>query len=173
MDNKTKPTPKKPRWPRVLITLSLVVGALALLVTQLPRGAFSTDLSGIGQGTPALVVARDKNYLAGGEVMDLINTIRPETWYGGCRRGHFRCGWLADREIDHPPKRRRSTRSTGCRDHPLSKVVKLIHGKIAIPVLLGRDPPRRALAGGRSPDLPHRAAESGFGLGACYTGPAT
>ncbi|SDW25691.1 hypothetical protein [Thiocapsa roseopersicina] len=50
MDNKTKPTPKKPRWPRVLITLSVVVGALALLVTQLPRGAFSTDLSGIGQG---------------------------------------------------------------------------------------------------------------------------
>ncbi|RKT42937.1 hypothetical protein [Thiocapsa rosea] len=78
MDNKTKPTPKKPRWPGVLITVCVVVGVLALLVTQLPRGAFSTDLSGIGQGTPALVVARDKNYLAGGEVMDLINTVRSD-----------------------------------------------------------------------------------------------
>ena len=56
----------------------MVVGALALLLIQLPRGAFSTDLSRIGQGIPALVVARDKNYLAGAEVMDLINTVRPE-----------------------------------------------------------------------------------------------
>lgn len=78
MDDTTKPAPGKSRWPRVLITVSVVVGVLALLLTQLPRGAFSTDLSGIGQGTPALVVARDKNYLAGAEVMDLINTIRPE-----------------------------------------------------------------------------------------------
>jgi hypothetical protein len=46
--------------------------------TQLPRGAFSTELSRIGQGTPALVVARDSNYLAGAEVMDLINIIRPK-----------------------------------------------------------------------------------------------
>lgn len=78
MENKTKPAAGKSRWPRALITVAVVVGALALLLSQLPRGAFSTDLSGIGQGTPALVVARDKNYLAGGEVMDLINTVRPE-----------------------------------------------------------------------------------------------
>jgi hypothetical protein len=63
---------------RVLITLAAIVGALGLVWTQLPRGAFSTDLSRIGQGTPALVVARDTNYLAGAEVMDLINTVRPE-----------------------------------------------------------------------------------------------
>jgi hypothetical protein len=62
----------------VLITVSVVVGALVLLLTLLPRGAFSTDLSVIGKGTPALVIARDVNYLAGAEVMDLINTIRPE-----------------------------------------------------------------------------------------------
>jgi hypothetical protein len=78
MNKQTKPAPGKSRWPKTLITLAVVVGVLALLWTQLPRGAFSTDLSGIGQGTPALVVARDKNYLAGGEVMDLINTVRPE-----------------------------------------------------------------------------------------------
>ena len=78
MENKTKPASGKSRWPRALVTVAVVVGALALLLSQLPRGAFSTDLSGIGQGTPALVVARDKNYLAGGEVMDLINTVRPE-----------------------------------------------------------------------------------------------
>jgi hypothetical protein len=78
MTNKTIPVSGKPRWPRALITVAVVVGALALLFTQLPRGAFSTDLSRIGQGRPALVVARDSNYLAGAEVMDLINTIRPE-----------------------------------------------------------------------------------------------
>jgi hypothetical protein len=78
MDDKTKSGSGKPRWPKALITVAVVVGGLALLFTQLPRGAFSTDLSGIGQGTPALVVARDSNYLAGAEVMDLINTIRPE-----------------------------------------------------------------------------------------------
>jgi hypothetical protein len=78
MDDKTKSGSGKPRWPRALITVAVVVGALALLFTQLPRGAFSTDLSRIGQGTPALVVARDSNYLAGAEVMDLINIIRPE-----------------------------------------------------------------------------------------------
>lgn len=78
MDNKTKPASGKSRWTKALISVAVVVGALALLVTQLPRGAFSTDLSRIGQGSPALVVARDANYLAGGEVMDLINTVRPE-----------------------------------------------------------------------------------------------
>jgi hypothetical protein len=78
MDDKTQPRSGKPRWPGALITVAVVVGAMALLFTQLPRGVFSTDLSRIGQGNPALVVARDSNYLAGAEVMDLINTIRPE-----------------------------------------------------------------------------------------------
>ena len=67
-----------PGWAKVLITLVVVVGAGALIFSQLPRGVFSTDLSRIGQGTPALVVARDINFVAGAEVMDLLSSIRPE-----------------------------------------------------------------------------------------------
>ncbi len=62
----------------MVITLVVIVGAGALIFTQLPRGAFSTDLSRIGQGTPALVVARDISFVAGAEVMDMLNTMRPE-----------------------------------------------------------------------------------------------
>jgi hypothetical protein len=78
MNGKTRSTPGLPGWAKFLITLVLIVCAGALLWTQLPRGAFSTDLSRIGQGTPALVVARDSNYLAGADVMDLLNRVRPD-----------------------------------------------------------------------------------------------
>lgn len=67
-----------PGWAKVVMTLVVIVGAAALIVTQLPRGAFPTDLSRIGQGTPALVVARDVSFVAGAEVMDLLGEIRPE-----------------------------------------------------------------------------------------------
>ncbi|MEY6434192.1 hypothetical protein ABC977_17480 [Thioalkalicoccus limnaeus] len=78
MNGKTRSAPGLPGWAKTLMTLVLIVCVGALLWAQLPRGAFSTDLSRIGQGTPALVVARDKNYLAGAEVMDLLNRIRPD-----------------------------------------------------------------------------------------------
>jgi len=78
MAETAKARPTVPRWGKILITLAVIVGAGALIFTQLPRGAFSTDLSRIGQGTPAVVVARDINFLAGAEVMDLLNTLRPE-----------------------------------------------------------------------------------------------
>jgi hypothetical protein len=67
-----------PRWAKTLITLAIFVVAGAVMFSQLPRGAFVTDLSRIGQGTPALVVARDINYLAGHEVMEILNSIREE-----------------------------------------------------------------------------------------------
>jgi hypothetical protein len=78
MEGKAKAGSTIPGWGKVLITLAVIVGAGALIFTQLPRGAFSTDLSQIGRGTPALVVARDINFVAGAEVMDLLNTLRPE-----------------------------------------------------------------------------------------------
>ena len=67
-----------PAWAKTLLTLAIMIVVGALIISQLPRGAFPTDLSRIGQGTPALVVARDINFLAGAEVMDLLNSIRPE-----------------------------------------------------------------------------------------------
>jgi hypothetical protein len=78
MDIETKNASGKRGWVKTLVIVGLVIGAAALLFAQLPRGVFSTDLSRIGQGTPALVVARDANYLAGAQVMDLINSVRPE-----------------------------------------------------------------------------------------------
>lgn len=78
MAGKAKAGSTIPRWGKLLITLVVIVAAGALIFTQLPRGAFSTDLARIGQGTPALVVARDINFLAGAEVMDVLNTLRPE-----------------------------------------------------------------------------------------------
>lgn len=78
MGGEAKSRPGIPGWAKVLITVVVIVGAGALIFTQLPRGAFPTDLARVGQGTPALVVARDINFLAGAEVMDLLNSIRPE-----------------------------------------------------------------------------------------------
>ncbi|TVP87033.1 MAG: hypothetical protein EA347_08365 [Thioalkalivibrio sp.] len=78
MQEKTRRPSAVPGWAKVVITLVVVVGAAALILTQLPRGAFPTDLSRIGQGTPAIVVARDINFVAGYEVMDLLVELRPE-----------------------------------------------------------------------------------------------
>jgi len=78
MEEKTKRASAFPRWAKVLITLAVIVGTGAFIFSQLPRGVFSTDLSRIGQGKPALVVARDIGLVAGAEVMDLLNSLRPE-----------------------------------------------------------------------------------------------
>lgn len=78
MQEQSKRPSAVPGWAKVLITLVVIVGAGALIFTQLPRGVFSTDLSKIGQGTPALVVARDISFVAGAEVMDLLTAMRPE-----------------------------------------------------------------------------------------------
>ena len=74
-----KPAPKRlPGWAKFLITLAIIVGAGALIFSQLPRGVLSTDLSQIGQGQPALVVARDISFLAGADVMDWMVALEPE-----------------------------------------------------------------------------------------------
>lgn len=67
-----------PGWAKLLITIAVVAGASTLIWTQLPRGHFSTDLTLIGQGQPALVMARDIAYLEGAEVMDRMNAIRDD-----------------------------------------------------------------------------------------------
>lgn len=78
MQEKAKRPSAVPGWAKIVITLVVIVGAAALILTQLPRGAFPTDLSRIGQGTPAIVVARDISFVAGYEVMDLLDQMRPE-----------------------------------------------------------------------------------------------
>lgn len=58
-----------------LITVTIVVLALALAATLLPRG-FNDDLSRIGQGHPAVVLVNDKETVASHELMNLLNGIR-------------------------------------------------------------------------------------------------
>ncbi|MGF1642527.1 MAG: hypothetical protein ACFCUJ_02720 [Thiotrichales bacterium] len=69
---------RAPRWRTPLVTL-LIIAAVGILVwSQLPKGAYPTDLNLIGDGRPALVLAYDINYAGGMQVMELMNAIRAE-----------------------------------------------------------------------------------------------
>lgn len=64
------------RWRKRLFTILFIAGISSLIWSQLPGGAYPTDLSKIGNGRPALVLAQDSNYASGMEVMELMNEIR-------------------------------------------------------------------------------------------------
>ncbi|MCZ8113038.1 MAG: hypothetical protein ACK5Y8_02705 [Betaproteobacteria bacterium] len=71
------PSPARPRalkWA-IYAVISALVGLLVW--SQLPRGPYSTDLSRIGQGRPAVVLAYDIQTMGGMEVMALLDTLRP------------------------------------------------------------------------------------------------
>ncbi len=65
-------------WIKFLITLLIIGGVGSFIWSQLPSGAYPTDLSRIGTGQPALVLAFDMNYGGGMAVMELMNEIRGE-----------------------------------------------------------------------------------------------
>lgn len=67
-----------PRWRNRLLTILFIVGVGSFLWSQLPDGGYPTDLSQIGNGRPALVLAHDSNYAGGMTVMYLMNEIRHE-----------------------------------------------------------------------------------------------
>ena len=67
-----------PPWSKWLITLLIMAAVGSLIWSQLPRGAYPTDLSRIGAGKPALVLAHDANFAAGMGVMELMNAIRDD-----------------------------------------------------------------------------------------------
>ena len=66
------------RWRKpVLVALFLaLVGAFVW--QQLPTAGYATDLSRVGQGRPALVLAYDSNFTSGMGVMELLNDIRDD-----------------------------------------------------------------------------------------------
>lgn len=74
------PEPSKglPQWGKRLIYLFLFGALAVLIVSQLPRGSYSTDLSRVGNGLPALALAYDINSSGGMEVMKLMDALRDE-----------------------------------------------------------------------------------------------
>jgi hypothetical protein len=78
-ENNTKTLPKPlSGWTKFLITLLIIAGVGGFIWTQLPSGAYPTDLSRIGSGQPTLVLAYDMNYAGGMAVMELMNEIRAD-----------------------------------------------------------------------------------------------
>jgi hypothetical protein len=65
-------------WRRRLLVSGIVLASGAFIWSRLPKGSFPTDLSRIGQGQPALVLSVDSNYMAGAEMMTVLNGLRPE-----------------------------------------------------------------------------------------------
>jgi hypothetical protein len=66
------------RLRKWLIYLAISIGVLTLVWSQLPRSPYSTDLSRIGQGQPALVLAYDIQSMGGMAVMAMMDDLRGE-----------------------------------------------------------------------------------------------
>ena len=72
-------TPRSGAWRRlrkILLTLLFVAAVGGLIWSQLPKGVYPTDLSRIGAGRPAVVLAQDPSFVGGMEVMQLLNAVR-------------------------------------------------------------------------------------------------
>lgn len=65
-----------PRWSRWLVTLAVLAGVGGLIWSQLPKQAYPTDLTRIGAGQPALVLAQDPQSAAGLAIMEMMDAIR-------------------------------------------------------------------------------------------------
>jgi hypothetical protein len=61
-----------------LIVAGVFVALGALAWSQLPKGSYPTDLTRIGQGQAAVVLAMDSHYLEGAAVMHLMHDVRDE-----------------------------------------------------------------------------------------------
>lgn len=65
-------------WLRRLAVLVMLLIVGALIWSQLPKGSYSTDLTRVGAGKPAVVLTQDANYITGMEVMELLNQVRQQ-----------------------------------------------------------------------------------------------
>ena len=65
-----------PRWGKWLAYLGVIVAVGTLIWSQLPRAAYSTDLTRIGKGRPALVLAYDIQSMGGMTGMGLLDNLR-------------------------------------------------------------------------------------------------
>ena len=60
-----------------LVTMAVIVVALAIIATQLPK-AFSDDLSRIGRGTQTAVLIHNKNGVESLKLMSVVDEVRHE-----------------------------------------------------------------------------------------------
>jgi hypothetical protein len=74
----TLPSPGFSRLHKWLIYTAITIGVLALVWSQLPRSPYSTDLSRVGQGQPAMVLAYDIQSMGGMAVMGMMDDLRGE-----------------------------------------------------------------------------------------------
>lgn len=77
-DELALPARDRPRWVKPLTILALLAATVALLWQALPGAGYPTDLTRIGSGRPALVLAHDSNYVGSATVMELMNDIRAD-----------------------------------------------------------------------------------------------
>lgn len=66
------------RLMRILVTLLCLVVVAAVLWQLLPKASFSSDLTRIGQGRPALVMLREVHVMGGDLVMEYMSQIQDE-----------------------------------------------------------------------------------------------
>ncbi|MBC8209904.1 MAG: hypothetical protein H8E21_02460 [Gammaproteobacteria bacterium] len=67
-----------PVWKKRLIYLFFFAALVALIVSQLPSVSYSTDLTRVGNGRPALVLAYDINSTGGMDVMKIMDALRDD-----------------------------------------------------------------------------------------------
>ncbi len=72
----TPPAPKRPLWPK-LLTVVVLLGIVAIVVSLLPRG-FSKDTSLIGKGSNIVVLFYDPFTVTTGDHMHAMDTVRGE-----------------------------------------------------------------------------------------------
>lgn len=61
-----------------LIVAAFVLLAGVFIWNQLPKGGYPTDLSRIGQGQAALVLTLNGNFMAGVEMMPVLDSLRQD-----------------------------------------------------------------------------------------------
>lgn len=72
------PTSRPSPWRRLLLVGGILLGSGLFFWSQLPKGGYPTDLSRIGQGQPALVLTMNGNFMAGVEMMPVLDVVRSE-----------------------------------------------------------------------------------------------
>ena len=77
MNQATQPSSTS-RLLRVLVTLVCLAAVATILWQLLPKAAFSSDLSQVGQGRPALVMLREIHVMGGEQVLEQMHTIYPD-----------------------------------------------------------------------------------------------